>query len=302
MQSLFRVLKFAFQDIGRNIGLSIMTIFILILMLISINMVWAVKILTNESVNLLKEQINININLKSDVTEKDVSDIKAYIQTIPEVESMQLLSREQVLEQFKNRYRTSREILDALNELDGNPFGPTLVIRTTEPDNYRELKLALAPSEYAQLIESNSYEKDENALTNLQIITNRVENIGLGLLFAFALIAFLIIFNTIRVSIYTHKVEISIKRLVGAQNWFIRGPYIIEAFFFSFLSIVCAAVILYFIFTSIDPYLSKGFYNGFSLTNYYKSNILYLTSVQFLAILILTTLSSSLAMRKHLKV
>ena len=54
----------------------------------------------------------------------------------------------------------------------------------------------------------------------------------------FGIISFLIIFNTIRVSINTQRTEISIKRLVGASNWFIRGPYLIEAILFSIVSIV----------------------------------------------------------------
>lgn len=302
MLSLIRIIKFAFQDIGRNIGLSAMTVLILILMLLSTNLLWAVKTLTNESVSLVKEQVNMNLYVKPDVSDKDFTDLKGYIETLPEVDSVKTVSKKEVLEAFEKRHRLSPEVLGALKELGGNPFGPTIIVRTKEPGNYTEVISALGASEYNQFVESKSFEGHEDALTRLQSITNRVENVGLGLTIVFGSIAFLIIFNTIRVAIFTHKVEISIKRLVGAQNWFIRGPYIVEAVVFTAISIVVTGLLMYFIFQWIDPYLGVVFPNSFSLTNYYKSNILYLSLVQTLAVLALTILSSGVAMRKHLKV
>lgn len=302
MLSFVRIIKFALQDIVRNIGLSAMTVFILILMLLSINMLWAVKTIANESVSLVKEQVNMNLYIKSDTSDKDVSGLKGYVETLSEVESVKLISKKEVLEAFENRHRLSPEVLGALKELGGNPFGPTMIIRTKEPGNYGNLISTISASEYNKFIEEKSFEGHEDALGRLQSITNRVENIGMGLAVVFAGIAFLIIFNTIRVAIYTHRVEISIKRLVGAQNWFIRGPYIVEALLFTVISMVVSGCILYFTFQWIDPYIGVVFPNSFSLTNYYKSNILYLALVQTLAVLLLTILSSGFAMRKHLKV
>jgi cell division transport system permease protein len=89
---------------------------------------------------------------------------------------------------------------------------------------------------------------------------------------------------------------------VGAHNWFIRGPYLVESLLFTVISVVITAVILYFVFQKLDPYLGAVFPQDFSLTNYYRSNILYLALVQTASVLVLTTLSSSLAMRKQLKV
>ena len=136
----------------------------------------------------------------------------------------------------------------------------------------------------------------------LQNITNRIERIGFGLTVLFALISFLIIFNTIRVAITTQRVEISIKRLVGANNWFIRGPYLIESVFFTIASVVCTIGLVYLALRWIDPYLAVVLPNGFSLTNYFYSNMLMLFGVQALAVLLLTVTSSALAMRKQLKV
>jgi cell division transport system permease protein len=286
----------------RNIGLSFMTVFILILMLFSVNMLWSVKVLTNEAVSLVKDQVSLATYLVPTVSDKDVLDLKNHIEAISEVEKVDVMSRADVLESFQKRHQNSPEVLGALKELDNNPFGPTLMIKTKEPDSYKQVLEVLNSPNYAGLIESKSFDGHEDALLRLQSITNRVENIGLGLTIAFGLIAFLIIFNTVRVAIFTHRTEISIKRLVGAHNWFIRGPYLVESLLFTVISVLITAVVLYFVFQKLDPYLGAVFPRDFSLTNYYKSNILYLAFVQTSSVLVLTIISSSLAMRKQLKV
>lgn len=302
MISLVRIFKFAFQDIGRNLGISFMTVFILVLMLFSVNTLWSVKILTNEAVGLVKDQINVSIYLLSNVSDKEVEEIKNYLQDIPEVESLKVLSPNEVLQSFEKRHSMSLEVLEALKELGGNPFGPTIVVKTKEPGNYKEVISLLDASPYKQFIETRSFEGNEDAIIRLQNITNRIENVGLGLSLLFAFIAFMIVFNMVRVAIYTHRIEISIKRLVGAHNWFIRGPYLVESFIFTILSIFVTGIILYWFLHWIDPYIGVVFPSGFSLTNYYKSNILYLSLVQIVAVLLLTIFSSTLAMRKQLKV
>jgi len=156
--------------------------------------------------------------------------------------------------------------------------------------------------EYQNLIDAKSFDNHEAAIDKLQNIINRVEKIGFGLTALFAVIAFLIIFNAIRVAINTQRVEISIKRLVGASNWFIRGPYLIESVIFTILSVAATIGVLFLALRWIDPYLAVVLPNGFSLTNYFKSNILMLFGIQALAVLLLTVISSGLAMRRQLKV
>lgn len=302
MVSLLRVFKFAFQDIGRNFGLSAMTVFILILMLISVNMLWGVKVLANETVRLVKDGVSMNIYLDPKSSDKDIDGVKNFLQSRPDVSGVSVISSDEVRANFENRHRLNPQILDALKEIGDNPFGPTIVVKTKEPESYNAIMNSLNVPQYKSLIESQSFEGHSDSLEKLQSITNRVENIGMGITLVFSIIAFLIIFNSIRVAIFTHKVEISIKRLVGAQNWFIRGPYIIEAIVFTLISIFIAGLCMYFVFRWIDPYLAVVLPSSFSLTNYFHSNILYLTIIETSAVLALTTLSSTIAMHKHLKV
>lgn len=258
--------------------------------------------MTKEAMRLVKDQINISFYLAPTIPDKSVSEIKSYLATFSEITQIDILTRDQVLQSFKTRHQFSAEVLSALSELGGNPFGPTLVVKTKEPGDYRKIIQAVSVPEYDPLIEGKSFEGHEEALDRIQTITNRIERVGLGLSILFALISFLIIFNTIRVAIFTQRMEISIKRLVGANNWFIRGPYLLESFIFTIVSVGLTMLVMYFATRYLDRYVSVVFSNGFSLTNYYSSHMLYLFGIQTIAVLLLTVFSSSLAMRRQLKV
>lgn len=302
MFSFLRILKFAFQDIGRNLSLSFMTVFILVLMLLSVNVLWSVDIITRQAVNSVKSQVDVSFYLAPAVATSTIADMEKYVKSFPEVTEVKILTSDQVLQSFKERHKDQIESMQALTELGSNPFGSTLMVKTKEPKDYQKIIKALDVPEYKKIIESKSFDKHENAIERLQKITNRIEQIGFGLTVLFAVISFLIIFNTVRVTINSQRTEISIKRLVGASNWFIRGPYLIESLLFTALSIVATFVILVFAFGWLDSYLSVVFTGNFSLTNYYKSNIFFLGGIQAAAVLLLTVVSSGLAMRRQLKV
>jgi len=302
MLAFLRVIKYAFQDMSRNIGLSFMTVFILILMLLSVNVLLAVDVLTGEAVKTVKGQVNASLYLVSDIKNEDIAEIESYLNSFPEVLEIETRTKEQVLEDFRERHKYNQEVLEALDELGENPFGPTMFIKTAEPDDYKKIMTALDVPEYEYLIESKSFEGQEGAIEKLQNITNRIESIGLGLALLFGLIAFLVIFNTIRAAINSQKIEIGIKRLVGASNWFIRGPYLVESFVFSIVSVALTFLVVFVFVRYLDAYISVVFSNGFSLTNYFKSNIMLLVGLQFLAVLLLNIVSSLLAMRKQLRV
>ncbi len=301
MVSFFRVIKFAFQDAARNAGLSFMIVLILVLMLLSVNTLMIVNVLTQEATQSIKNQIDVSIFFNADATTKQVQEIESVIKSFPEVVSLNFIDKDQVLVNFKEQHKADPEILASLDELGGNPLGPTLVLKTKEPGDYQKIITALSVPEYQNLVEAKSFDDTEMAINKISVITKQVEKFVLALSVLFAAVAFLIILNTIRVSIYTQRIEIAIKKLVGATNWFVRGPYLVESLIFSVISVGITfgfvALALHF----VDPYVTIIFGRTSILTNYFLSHIMLLSLAQFGAVLALTVLSSLLAMRKYLR-
>jgi len=302
MISINRLFKFAVQDIGRNFGLSFMTVLILVLTILSVNALLSVQIITDKAVEMVKNQVNVSVYFNPDASANDVQKIQKYVLSFDEVVDARLESSDEVLASFRQRHNLSPDILSALSELDQNPFGPTMVIKTKEPSDYKKITQALNVPEYKGIIEAKSFDEHSGAIDKIQNITSRAESFVLGLVVLFVIFSFLIVFNMVRAAIHSQRAEIAIKRLVGASGWFISGPYFIASFIFSLFSLFVSLLIIYISFRFIDPYLSSIFTDGFSLTNYYNSHILYLFGPQFLSVLILTSVSTVFAMRKQLQV
>jgi cell division transport system permease protein len=301
MRSFFRALKFAFQDIFRNISLSLMTILILVLMLLSVNTLIIIKFFTLQATQTVKDQIDVSIFFSHTASEEQISEVQDYIQSFPEVTEVTYLTRDEVLEQFKEQYADNKNIIASLDELDENPLGPTMIVKTREPGDYDKIITALSVPEYEEIVMAKTFVDTEKAITKINNITSQVERFSVVLTALFAVIAFLIIFNTIRVAIYTQRIEITIKKLVGATNWFIRSPYIIESFVFTAVSVAITYGFLVFSASFIDPYVEVVFSQQSLLTEYFSSNIMMLFGSQFLAVLALTIFSSWMAMRRHLR-
>lgn len=297
----FRVLKFAFQDILRNFSLSFMTVLILVLMLLSINTLIVIRVLTFEATSSIKDQIDVSVYFDYTATDKNVNEVISYLQSFPEVTELVLLSREDVLADFKEQHKDSPDILLSLEELNQNPLGPTLIVKTRETADYEKIITALGVPEYEDIIEAKTFADTEQAIQRIEIITSNLEKFTLALSGLFAVIAFVIIFNTIRVSVYTQRVEITIKKLVGATNWFVRGPYLVESIIFSLLGTIFALTFVFVVLRVIEPYIQMVFQRSNILTNYFNSNIIMLFGLQFAGVFLLTVFSSFLAMRRSLK-
>lgn len=282
--------------------MSSMTVLILVLMLLSINTLVVINVFTNEAVKSIKDQIDVSLYFNYEATDEEVNEVKSYVGGFPEVTEIIYLNRDEVLVKFKEQQKNNPEVLSALDELGENPLGPTMIVKTREPKDYEKVIKALNVPEYENIIEAKTFGDTQKAIDRIHVITTQVQRFAIGLSLLFALIAFLIILNTIRVAIYTQRIEISIKKLVGASNWFVRGPYVIESIFFSAVSILVTGSLLWIGFRLLDPYTAIVFQKSNLLFNYYFDNKYLLVGIQLGSVLFLTVVSSLLAMRRYLRV
>lgn len=301
MFSFLRVIRFAFQDMVRNMSLSLMTVLILILMLLSVNTVFVVDVLTKHAAASIKNKIDVSIYFDHTATEAQIAEVKTYVDSFPEVTEIIYYNRDEVLAQFREEHKENPDILASLDQLGDNPLGATMVVKVREPSDYKKIIDALNVPEYEKSIEAKTFANTEKAIDRIHTITTQVERFSLFLSAFFAAIAFIIIFNTIGVVIRDQRIEITIKKLVGATNWFIRSPYLVISLFFSILSVVITYTLMLATTRLLDPYIAMVFETDPFLTAYFKSHILMLGGIQFAVVLAITVASTMIAMRKHLR-
>lgn len=302
MLSFLRIIKFSFQDIARNVWLSIVTITILLIALFSINTLLTVRAVSDNAVNAVKEKIDISLYLKADASEKDIIALQERIAGLPEVKSVGYTSKQDALEVFRTRYRDNQEILQALNALGNNPLSPSLAIVPSDIDNATNLINILRQLD-SDIIESRDFSDNSVIVNKIQNITKRINEVGAVIIIVFVLISLLVVYNSIRVAVYTHKKEIEIMRLVGASNFFIYMPFLFSAFIYALLSVLIMIALFYPFLTLIQPYLSV-FLAGYNvdLLEYFVYNFWVIFGAQFVIIFFITLFASFYAVRKYARI
>jgi cell division transport system permease protein len=302
MISLYRIIKFSLQDIGRNIWLTIVTITILLLALFSINTLITVRLVSDATVAAVRDKIDISLYLKSDSPESVILALKDQISASPRVKNVNYISKEEAIASFRERYANDQAILGALKELGRNPLSPSLTIT---PKDFSESNLVISELKVldSPLIESRDFSDNSIILEKINNITKRVSEVGLFIISIFILTSLLVVYNAIRVAIYTHRQEIEIMRLVGASNFFIYMPYLFSAFIYALLSVLIIIGIFYPFLSLLQPYL-ETFFVGYNINilAYFLKNFLFIFGGQFLVVLFITAVASLLAARKYARI
>ncbi|MBU1131888.1 ABC transporter permease [Patescibacteria group bacterium] len=300
--SIVRAIKFAFQDFWRNIWLSLVTITVLVLAILSVNILVSLSAISNKIVESVKDKVDISIFFKSEIDQAQIDNFQIKLKNIPEVKEVILITKEKALEEFKQKHKDEPKILEALKEVEKNPLADALVIRARDTEDYNKILGVLSLKENQDLIKFQNFTDHKKIIDQINLISSKIEKISLAITLIFVLISILIVFNAIRVTIYTHKDEISVMRLVGASDRFIRAPFIIESVIYSVFSIGIAIVLLYAIFGAIGPYLADFLqtYN-FDLIEYYNQNFFMIFGAEFAVVLLLNAISCSIAVRRYLR-
>ncbi|MFA5052412.1 MAG: permease-like cell division protein FtsX [Patescibacteria group bacterium] len=299
----FRTIKFAFQGFIRNIWLSIVTIVILVLTLFSVTMAAGINVLANQAIGSVQDKVDVSVYFKPEVQEKDVLNVQNRLESMAQVQEVTYTSADEALEIFKAKHADDPIILDSINQLDVNPLGATLVIKATSTDQYPAIITTLDGQEYATLIQDKSYDDNQKVIGRLNDLSDRVQKIGFGISAVFIIIAILIIFNTIRINIYTHREEIGIMKLVGASNWFVRAPFLVESLLYGLLAVVICLGILYPLLSVIGPQINT-FFEGYDLnfTQYFSTQFWQIVGWQILFAVALSVISSLIAISRYLRV
>ena len=297
--SFLRAVKFSFQDVFRNVWLSLVTVIILALALFSVNMLLVVKAVGETAVEAVKEKIDINLYLRNDAEEEQILALKAKISNLSEVKEVSYISKADALNNFKSNFQDNPEILQALREVGTNPLTPSLVIKPKNLDDFDNLVNKLNSFD-DEIIESRNFTNYKIMLEKINNITNRVSEAGVALSLVFIFITILVIFNSVRVAIYTHRAEIKIMSLVGASSWFIQAPFLISSVIYTAIGIGFIMLIFYPFLSLLQPYL-EAFFVGYNvnLVSYFYDNIFTIFGTQFICAALINIFASYIAVKKY---
>jgi len=184
---------------------------------------------------------------------------------------------------------------------------PTIsYIKAKDPSQYQDIanylstSSALSPSG-ASIVDKVTYYQNQNAINGLTQLINSANKLGLVLILFLIIISICITYNTIRLSIFVSKDEISVMRLVGASRTYIRGPFVVSGAMYGLFSAVITLILFY----PITLWMGKvtaNFFVGLNVFQYYIANFGQIFCIVVFSGIFIGAFSSYLAARKHLKV
>lgn len=298
---ILRTFKEGFRNILRNGWLSVASVSVLFFSLLIISLLFSITLTANGVIKDVQSKINVSIYFKSDVKKEKIDEAKKQLESFQEVVEVQYVSKEEALESFKRENANEETVLKALEEIGENPLLSYLVVKTENPEQYEGIANFVNQSDFIDDVSRVNYEKNKEKINTFNQLISQVRKIGVVLGSIFALVAILITFNTIRLTIYSQKQEIEIMRLVGASNVFIRLPFIFEGIIYGLFSSLLSMGFLFGVMKLGGIYVAG---NGFAnkMVEFYLIYFWELLGIQLALGIFLGVVSSFIAMRKYLKV
>ena len=299
-KTLVRILKTGWQSFWRNLWLSTATIIVMILTLLAVAGLSLFNVMTQSVVKTLEEKVDISVYFQKGADETKILQIRQELIGLEEVKSVDYVSQDQALVNFRERHKDNPMLLQGLQELETNPLEASLNIKANFASQYESIANYLAQDRFSGLIDKINYQQNKEIIARLTNITGNIQKGGWIVSLILALAAILVTFNTVRLTMFNWRDEISVMRLVGASNWFIRGPFLTEGMIYGVVSAIATLILLFPILYFVAPKIT-GFLPGVDLFYFYQANFWQYFLLLVLLGAALGAVSSFIAIRRYLK-
>jgi cell division transport system permease protein len=300
MSRVWFFIQEAWRALRRSAAPSIAAIVTIVVTTLLLGVLIPVLQTTRGKTEDVREQIQLKVFLYDDATKSEIKALGKRIDKVPHVASTQFVSKGQALKILRTRLQDK----DIVNELSSNPLPASYNVKPDDPDNLESLRRQLAPPDskgeaqpISPIIEEVKDSREEAG--KIRAVTGAIK-IVLTVITGLLLVASLMLVgNTIRLSIYARRREVEVMRLVGATNWFIRWPFIIEGLVVGLLGAATAVFILWLgKVTIVDPLSDR-----FALVAAQNTiNFLPLIALLVACAMVVSAMGSGLTLRRFLQV
>lgn len=305
MRSFLRVIKFAIQGFFRNFWLSIVTVTMMLMALFSTTMLLSIDYLKTATIEGVNKKVDILVSLKPKLDRETVEWLVSELDKDPNVKKVSILTPEENrnLYEQSNLSEKARKVLEVFEDGE-NPFSFSLAVQAHDLSQYQNILTLVANEKYKDIVDSSDF-NDYNAFVNkIDSFAKVINKYSWYVILAFLLISIIVIFNTIRISIYSRQSEVTIMKLVGASNSFIRWPFLLEGVLYALTSVLILLAIIYPLLNLLQPSLTSYFQDAsvINIQQYFQTNFWLIFGGQFLALAFINIVSTALAVRRYLKV
>jgi cell division transport system permease protein len=260
MGRLFFFIREGLRALGRSAAPSVAAIVTIVVTVLLLGVLIPVLQTTQGKTEEVREQIQLKVFLYDDATKDEIDRLGARISDVDHVTSIEFVSKQEALDILRARLEDD----DIVEELNSNPLPASFNVNLDDPDNLEAVRSDLAPPNaqgepqpISPVIEEVVDAREEAG--KIRAVTGAIKIVLAAITVLLLVASLMLVGNTIRLSIYARRREVEVMRLVGATNWFIRWPFIIEGLVVGLLGAGLAVAILWLgKVTIVDP-LSERF-------------------------------------------
>lgn len=306
LTKLKRTIKSGAISFWRNGSVSLASVLILTVTLTVISMVLFSGVVLSSTLETIKNKVDIDIYFVNGATEESILAFANDIKKNQDIAEVKYISKDQAYTTFRERHKDESSTIQALDEIGDNPLPASVNIKAKDPNKYEGIVTFLKDKERDlgndNIIDKINYtEKNQQAISSLNRIINASNKLGILVAVFFAIVSILITFNTIRLAIYIFREEISVMRLVGASEIYIRAPFVTVGILYGVVSAIVTTIILLPI-THYAGNWTEKLGTGVNLFTYYQDNLGFIIFALVLAGSALGSVSAFFAIKKYLKV
>lgn len=303
--TFWRIIHTGIVNFMRNLSLAIAAIAVMVVTLTIVLFSVITNATFNNTIAQITSKIDISVFLQDSVSPSQTTQLLNQIKALPNVSSVQYLSKAQALQQYEEQNSGNQQLVTAINETS-NPLPATILIKPINLNQIQDIKAFLSkPTISALQADPPSYSGErEVAINKITHATDILREIGIVAVIIFAIICALIIFNTIQMAIFNRRDEIQIMRLLGASTSYIRGPFVVESAIYGIISGVLSVVIINSAFVAASNALqasSLGLLDINYANSYFDNHFFWLLTEQLMLGIVLGTVSAIIATRRYLK-
>ena len=229
--------KETYKSIRRNGFMSFASISTVAVSLLVLGMFLMIFLNTNNLAQYLESQVQVSVYMQDSATEKELASVKEKLAKMPGVVKVTQVSKTQALERFKKRLGDQEQLLHSLGK--ENPFPNSFEIQVDNPERIK----VLTP-QIGQLPKVETAKFGQEVVEHLFQLTKILRFGGILLVVFLAMATLFIISNTIRLTVFARRKEVIIMKYVGATDWFIRWPFLLEGMTLGFFGAVLASVLI----------------------------------------------------------
>ena len=230
-------IKEALSSLKRNGLMSFASVTTVALSLLILGMFLVMVLNLNNMASTLESQVQISVYLQDGLTDLEMREVGTRITKIPGVVQVNFVGKEEAMSRFKERLGEQQGLLNALGET--NPLPNAFEVKV---DKTERVKAAAQAMMQFKGVENAKF--GQEVVEQLFALTKMVRIFGLIIIVFLALAALFIISNTIRITVFARRKEIGIMKYVGATNWFIRWPFLLEGMMLGFGGALVAVLFL----------------------------------------------------------